>query len=112
VNSDHCGLDFTFLFFPVVLRKVEKNVATELMEETQRISSITDAYPIDLNITPKTGCEDLREIGAIGTLLVELVKDTCGLNGRIIVEATPSGVRVRVEPNGHEVSSVASIGGA
>jgi len=87
-------------------------VATELMEETQRIIGVTDAYPIDIDITPKTGCEDLREIGAIGTLLLELVKDTCGLNGRITVEATPGGVRVRVEPNGHEVSSVASIGGA
>ena len=87
-------------------------MATELMEETQRIIGVADAYPIDIDITPKTGDEDLREIGAIGTLLLELVKDTCGLNGRIIVEATPSGVRVRVEPNGHEVSSVASIGGA
>jgi hypothetical protein len=91
---------------------VEKKVATELMEETQRIIGITDAYPIDIDITPKTGCEDLREIGAIGTLLLELVKDTTGLKGRIIVEATPGGVRVRVEPAGHEVSSVASIGGA
>jgi hypothetical protein len=103
---------FTFLFFPVVFRKVEKKVATELMEETQRMIGVTDAYPIDLCITPKTGCEDLREIGAIGTLLLELVKDTCGLNGRVIVEATPSGVRVRVEPNGQEISNVASIGGA
>ncbi|TRO54707.1 hypothetical protein E2P64_08595 [Candidatus Bathyarchaeota archaeon] len=87
-------------------------MATELMEETQRMIGITDAYPIDIDITPKTGCEDLREIGAIGTLLLELVKDTTGLKGRIIVEATPGGVRVRVEPTGHEVSSVASIGGA
>ncbi len=87
-------------------------MATELMEETQRIISVTDAYPIDIVITPKTGCEDLREIGAIGTLLLELVKDTCGLSGRITVEATPAGVRVRVESNGQEVSSVASIGGA
>ncbi len=91
---------------------MEKKVATELMEETQRMIGITDAYPIDIDITPKTGCEDLREIGAIGTLLLELVKDTTGLKGRIIVEATPGGVRVRVEPTGHEVSSVASIGGA
>jgi hypothetical protein len=95
-----------------VLRKVEKNVATELMEETQRIIGVVDAYPIDIDITPKTGDEDLREIGAIGSLLIELVKDTCGLNGRITVEATPNGVRVRVEPNGQEVSSVATIGGA
>jgi hypothetical protein len=95
-----------------VLRKVEKNVATELMEETQRIIGVVDAHPIDIDITPKTGDEDLREIGAIGTLLIELVKDTCGLNGRITVEATPNGVRVRVEPNGQEVSSVATIGGA
>ena len=87
-------------------------MATELMEETQRIISVTDAYPIDSDITPKTGCEDLRESGAIGTLLLELVKDTCGLTGRIIVEPTPTGVRVRVDPNGQEVSSVASIGGA
>ncbi|MFX1318823.1 MAG: hypothetical protein ACFE9D_04400 [Promethearchaeota archaeon] len=87
-------------------------MATELMEETQRMIGINDAYPIDINITPKTRCEDLREIGAIGTLLLELVKDTTGLKGRIIVEATPGGVRVRVEPTGHEVSSVASIGGA
>ncbi len=95
-----------------MFRKVEKKVATELMEETQRMIGITDAYPIDIDITPKTGCEDIREIGAIGTLLLELVKDTTGLKGRIIVEATPGGVRVRVEPTGHEVSSVASIGGA
>jgi hypothetical protein len=95
-----------------VLRKVEKNVATELMEETQRITGVLDAHPIDIDITPKTGDEDLREIGAIGSLLIELVKDTCGLNGRIIVEATPDGVRVRVEPNSHKVSNVASIGGA
>jgi len=106
----HCfASDF---FSQVVFRKVEKKVATELMEETQRMIGITDAYPIDIDITPKTGCEDLREIGAIGTLLLELVKDTTGLKGRIIVEATPGGVRVRVEPTGHEVSSVASIGGA
>ncbi len=87
-------------------------MATELMEETQRIIGVDNAYPIDIDITPNTGCEDLREIGAIGTLLIELVKDTCGLNGRITVEATPAGVRIRVEPNGQEVSSVASIGGA
>ena len=87
-------------------------MATELMEETQRIIGIVDAYPIDIDITPKTGDEDLREIGAIGSLLIELVKDTCGLNGRITVEATPSGVRVRIEPNGQKVSNVASIGGA
>jgi hypothetical protein len=102
---------FTFLFFPLVFRKVEKKVATELMEETQRIIGITDAHPFDINITPKTGNEDLREIGAIGTLLIELVKDTCGLSGRITVETTPDGVRVRVEPNGQRVSTVASIGG-
>ncbi len=87
-------------------------MATELMEETQRMIGVKDAYPFDIDITPKTGCENLREIGAIGTLLIELVKDTCGLTGRLIVEATPSGVRVRVEPNGSEVSSVASVGGA
>ncbi len=87
-------------------------MATELMEETQPIVNVVDTYPVDLDITPKTGNEDLREIGAIGTLLLELVKDTCGLNGRITVEATPGGIRIRVEPNGHEVSSVASIGGA
>jgi hypothetical protein len=96
----------------MVFRKVEKKVATELIEETQRITSVTDAYPIDIDITPKTGCEDLREIGAIGTLLLELVKDTLGLDGRITMESTPHGVRLRVEPNGHEVSSVACIGGA
>jgi hypothetical protein len=106
-----CIVLLQIIFSLVVFSKVEKKVATELMEETQRIIGITDAYPIDINITPKTGCEDLREIGAIGTLLLELVKDTTGLKGRIIVEATPGGVRVRVEPTGHEVSSVASIGG-
>ena len=85
-------------------------MATELMEETQRIIGATHASHIDIDITPKTGDEDLREIGAIGTLLIELVRDTCGLNGRITVEATPGGVRVRVEPNGQE-ASIASIGG-
>ncbi|MFW9830825.1 MAG: hypothetical protein ACFFD8_03540 [Candidatus Thorarchaeota archaeon] len=87
-------------------------MATELMEETQRIIGVERVYPIDIDITPKTGDENLREIGAIGSLLLELVRDTCGLNGRITVEATPGGVRVRVEPNGQEVSIVASIGGA
>lgn len=87
-------------------------MATELMEETQPIVSVVETYPIDLDITPQTGNEDLREIGAIGTLLLELVRDTCGLNGRITVEAAPGGVRIRVEPNSHEVSSVATSGGA
>ena len=87
-------------------------MATELIEETQQLIGVQDAYPVDLEITPKTGDEDLREIGAIGTLLLELVRDTCGLNGRITVEATPTGVRVRVEPTGLEVSSVAVFGGA
>jgi hypothetical protein len=91
---------------------VGEKVATELIEETQHLVGVHDAYPVDLEITPATGCEDLREIGAIGTLLLELVRDTCGLNGRITVEATPTGVRVRVEPNGLEVSSVAVCGGA
>lgn len=87
-------------------------MATELIEETQHMVGVTDACPVDLEITPATGCEDLREIGAIGTLLLELVKDTCGLNGRITVEATPAGVHVRVEPTGLKVSSVAVFGGA
>ncbi|MFX0168171.1 MAG: hypothetical protein ACFE89_02335 [Candidatus Hodarchaeota archaeon] len=87
-------------------------MATEVIEETQQLVGVVDAYPVDLEITPATGDENLREIGAIGTLLLELVRDTCGLNGRITVEATPTGVRVRVEPNGLEVSSVAVFGGA
>ena len=73
-------------------------MATALVEETQRGYSVLDAYPIDLEVTPKTGDEHLREIGAIGSLLIELIRDTCGLSGRITIEEAPDGVRVRVEP--------------
>ena len=87
-------------------------MATALVEETQRVICVGDAYPIDLEITPQTGNEDLREIGAIGTLLIELIRDTCGLKGRIIVEKNHDGVRIRVEPNGQNASTHARIGGA
>jgi hypothetical protein len=91
---------------------VGEKVATEMMEETQQLFKVVDAYPIDLEITPNTGNEDLREIGAIGSLLVELIKETCGLNGRITVDATPAGVRIRIEPTSSNLSSLAAIGGA
>jgi hypothetical protein len=84
-----------------------KKVATALVEETQRGVSVLDAYPVDLEITPKTGDENLREIGAIGSLLIDLIRDVCGLSGRITVEESPDGVRVRVEPGEAEPHSYA-----
>jgi hypothetical protein len=88
---------------------VEK-VATVMVEETQRVISVLDAYPVDLEITPRTGNENLREIGAIGTLLVELIRDTCGLKGRITVEESIDGIRIRVEPK-EEQTPLPLIGG-
>jgi hypothetical protein len=84
-----------------------KKVATALVEETQRGVSVLDAYPVDLEITPKTGDENLREIGAIGNLLIDLIRDVCGLSGRITVEESPDGVRVRIEPGEAEPHSYA-----
>lgn len=81
-----------------------------MVEETQRVISVLDAYPVDLEITPRTGNENLREIGAIGTLLVELIRDTCGLKGRITVEESIDGIRIRVEPK-EEQTPLPLIGG-
>lgn len=83
-----------------------------VLEETQRVFSVVDAYSVDLEITPRTGDEDLREIGAIGSLLLELIKETCGLTGRITVEESSNGVRVRVKPNKQDHACVAACGGA
>lgn len=82
-------------------------MATALVEETQRGVRVLDAYPVDLEITPKTGDEDLREIGAISSLLVDLIREVCGLSGRITVEESSDGVRVRVDPGDAEPHSYA-----
>ncbi len=85
-------------------------MATVMVEETQRVINALDAYPVDLEITPRTGNENLREIGAIGTLLLELIRDTCGLEGRITVEESIDGIRIRVEPK-DEQTPLPLIGG-
>jgi hypothetical protein len=104
---DHCGISYLGTIFSFA--EVEK-VATVMVEETQRVISVLDAYPVDLEITPRTGTENLREIGAIGTLLVELIRDTCGLKGRITVEESIDGIRIRVEPK-EEQTPLPLIGG-
>lgn len=86
-------------------------MATALVEETQRGIGVNDAYPIEIEITPKTGDEHLREIGAIGSLLAELIRDTCGLSGRITVEESLDGVRIRVEPSDQDSVPLALVGG-
>ena len=86
-------------------------MATALVEETQRGIGVVDAYPVEIEITPKTGDEHLREIGAIGSLLAELIRDTCGLSGRITVEESLDGVRIRVEPSNRDSVPLALVGG-
>jgi len=84
-----------------------KKVATALVEETQRGVSVFDAYPVDLEIFFLSGYDNHREIGAIGSLLIDLIRDVCGLSGRITVEESPDGVRVRVDPGDAEPHSQA-----
>jgi hypothetical protein len=82
-----------------------------LVEEISWKTCSIGTYPIDLDITPETESEDLREIGAIGSLLVELVREHSGLTGRITVEESPDGVRVRIEPNDQNIMAFSQIGG-
>ncbi len=51
---------------------------------------------IVFDVTPHTGDENLREIGAIGLLLVETIQEACGLSGLISVEKRINGVRISI----------------
>jgi hypothetical protein len=51
-----------------------------------------------LVVTPNTGNENLREIGAIGSLLIELVQEVYGFSGVVSVERCINGVRVSITP--------------
>jgi hypothetical protein len=57
-----------------------------------------DENLIVFDVTPQTIDESLREIGAIGTLLIEIVQEVCGFSGRVTVEKRINGVRVSITP--------------
>ncbi|MFX1561871.1 MAG: hypothetical protein ACFFDP_01000 [Promethearchaeota archaeon] len=82
-----------------------------LVEEISWKSSRFDSSPINLEITSETDNEHLREIGAIGSLLIELIRENCGPTGQITVEETPDGVRIRVDSDEQKIAPFAHIGG-
>lgn len=82
-----------------------------LVEEISWKSCSIDTYPINLEITPETDNEHLREIGAIGSLLIELIRENCGLTGQIVLEESPDGVRIRVESNEQSITAFDHTGG-
>ncbi len=59
---------------------------------------IDDHHRVVLVVTPKTGNENLREIGAIGSLLIELVQEVYGFSGVVSVERHINGVCVSITP--------------
>lgn len=65
----------------------------------------SDDHRVVLVVTPQTGDENLREIGAIGSLLIELVQEVCGLSGHVSVEKQINGVRISITPEKTEDST-------
>lgn len=73
--------------------------------QTHREKYVSDEYRVELVVTPQTGDENLREIGAIGVLLMEIIQEACGLSGRVSVEKHIDGVRVSITPEKSEDSA-------
>ena len=71
---------------------------TRRIEVSNRTSSGSDSYPIVIDVTPETDDENLREIGAIGSLLIEIIQEVCDISGCITVEEITNGVRIVIKP--------------
>jgi len=82
-----------------------------LVEEISWKTFSVDVNPINLEISPETENENLREIGAIGSLLIELIRENCGLTGQITVEESADGVRIRIDSNEKNLMAFAQTGG-
>ncbi len=61
-----------------------------------RDARINDATLIVFDVTAQTADESLRELGAISTLLMDIVQEVCGFTGPISVEKHVNGVRISV----------------
>lgn len=66
---------------------------------------VNDETLIVFDVTHQTGDENLREIGAISTLLIEIVQEVCGLSGRVSVEKSIDGIRVSIATENSEDST-------
>ena len=73
-------------------------MASGRIVQTNREKDVSDEYRVALVVTPQTGDETLREIGAIGFLLMEIIQEAWGLSGRVSVEKHSNGVRVIAIP--------------
>ncbi|MFX1562760.1 MAG: hypothetical protein ACFFDP_05590 [Promethearchaeota archaeon] len=82
-----------------------------LVEEISWKTCSIDTNPINLEISPETENENLREIGAIGSLLIELIRQNCGLTGQITIEESEEGIRIRIDSNEKNLTAFAQTGG-
>jgi hypothetical protein len=81
------------------------------MKALHRDVRVNEENLIVFDVTVQTGDENLREIGAISALLIELVQEVCGLSGRISVEKFIDGIRVSIITENSEDSTYALKGG-